>query len=494
MADRLSERDVLLLALDTHHNPGHAGAVDVFDPAADGTPLTRDRLLDLITERLVYVPRYRKRVRTVPGALGTPVWVDDADFDLSFHVRSAALPAPGTPEQLAEFVGRVSAGRLDRSRPLWELYLVEGLGGGRTALVWKTHPVLVDGIDAVDLGQLLLESDPIPDEAEESPFGTEWRPEPEPGPLGLLAGAALEAGGGLPSLLPRARRGATEALGAVVAVTEAVGGTAGAVGDLLGAFVHGGRPPTDSPLGGAASQQRRWAALDLPLARLQELRAKGQAAGAQEDTLGAVTINDIVLTVLTGALRAWLTGRGAAPRRSELVALAPMSVRDVDGEPSSLGSSVAPLLMSLPVGEPNPLLRLQQVAFDTRAYKDTGRAVGARDISEIAGFAPATLQALAVRAALGSRRRPYDLMVTNVPGPQHKVYAGTAPLAATWPVLPLAAGHLLAAGLTSYDGRVHLGLTADRDKLADLAALAEGVPDAVDELAEALDRRQEGAR
>ena len=228
MPQRLTPPEVSLLALDTAHTPNHVGAVDIFDPGPDG--FDYERLIALIRDRIAFVPRYRQRVRSVPARLAGPVWVDDENFDLTFHVRRSALPRPGTLDQLRDFVGRVLARRMDRSRPLWEMYLVEGLADGGFALVSKTHLVLVDGIDGVDLGQVLL------DAAERPPMTPEdsWQPLPEPSDLELVGGALLESSQD-PSMAIENLRGAlTGALGVAVAVGEVVGGIGGALGELAG--------------------------------------------------------------------------------------------------------------------------------------------------------------------------------------------------------------------------------------------------------------------
>ena len=267
-------------------------------------------------------------------------------------------------------------------------------------------------------------------------------------------------------------RGAlTGALGVVVAVGEAVGGVSGALGELAADALRGPRP-LGSPLVGLVSEQRRFATVQMSLADLRAVRATHQQ-----------TINDVVLTVISGGIRSWLLTRGESiGPGSSLTALVPMSVTDDDGEPTSLGSQVAPHLQSLPIGEPNSLMRLHQVAYATQAHKDTGRAVAARSLSDIAGFAPSTLHALGVRVSAEVMRKQHDLLVTNVPGPQVPLYAAGARLAASYPVLPLSAGRLLTMGVTSYDGELYFGLTADRDAVRDLDVLAQCLLDALDEL------------
>lgn len=478
MPQRLKPEEVSVLALDTARAPGHIGTVDIF--ATDGDGFNYERLIGLIRERLAYVPRYRQRLRFLPANLAGPVWVDDEHFDLTFHVRRSALPRPGTMEQLREFVGRVLARRLDRSRPLWEVYLVEGLAGNRFALVAKSHLLLIDGVDGVDLGQVLLEDeqDPPPDG-----FGSaNWHPVPEPSDAELLISSVLD-GVRNPELAVENVRGAlTGALGTAIAIGEAVGGIAGALGELAGDALRGTRPPSTSPLTGVLSEQRRYAGVSLPLADLRKIRAEHDH-----------TVNDVIMAVIAGGLRSWLMARGEPVSPQTVVrAVVPMSVTEDDGEPTSLGSQVAPHVQPLPVGEPNPLIRLHQIAYATQAHKDTGRAVDARTLTDIAGFAPTTIHALGVRVAGEVIRARHDLLITNVPGPQRTMYAAGERLVASYPVLPLTAGHLLAIGVTSYDGEVFFGLTADRDAISDLDVLTQSLVDALAELCELTEARQRG--
>jgi diacylglycerol O-acyltransferase / wax synthase len=473
MSSRLTAREMSLLALDTLHTPAHVGTVDIFETSEEFDPV---RLINTIRDRLDYVPRYRMRILPVPGALAAPVWVEDEDFDLSYHVRRSALPRPGSAEQLREFVGRVCARRLDRSRPLWEAYVVEGLADDRFALVTKTHQLLVDGMDAVDLGQVLL--DDTADVDDDGFSGSSWEPAPEPRPVDLVIDAVRHSLSDTDALFDSARRGVTGLLGTAVAVGEAVGGVGGALGDFAGSALRGGiRPRGETPLAGSPSEQRRFAAVAMPLEHLRILRMNER-----------YTVNDVVLAIITGGLRDWLATRGQSIGRTGLLAMVPMSVIDEDGEPTSLGSHVAPHLIQLPVDEPNALMRLHQVSFGTRAHTDTGRAVSARTISDIAGFAPSTLHVLGVRVAATMSRRPHDVLITNAPGPQHPLYIGGSAMVASYPVPPLTPGHLLAIGVTSYNGHVFFGLTGDRDSLSDLDVLAQCLLDARTELAQTAAR------
>jgi diacylglycerol O-acyltransferase / wax synthase len=471
MPQRLTPLEVSLLALDTAHAPAHVGTVDIFDAGPEG--FDYERLIALIRERIAFVPRYRQRVRGIPAQLAGPVWVDDENFDLTFHVRRSALPHPGSLAQLREFVGRVLARRLDRSRPLWEMYLVEGLEDNQFALVAKSHLCLVDGIDNVEIGQVLVDSTTH----SHSVLGAgaeiaSWDPAPEPSSLELLAGALLENAQDPAMALQNVRGALASALGIAVAVGEAVGGISGALGELAADALLGQRRSADSPLAGVVSEQRRFATV---VASLSDLRAVRQEHHH--------TINDVVLAMISGGLRSWLLTRGESIRSgSSLSALVPMSVIEEDGEPTSLGSQVAPHLQGLPIGEPNPLMRLHQVAYDTQAHKDSGRAVAARSLADIAGFAPTTLHALGVRTSTEVVRKQHDLVITNVPGPQLPLFAAGARLIASYPVLPLSVGHVLAIGVTSYNGEIFLGLNADRDAVRDLDVLAQCLRDALEEL------------
>jgi diacylglycerol O-acyltransferase len=446
------------------------GTIDVFEPGPEG--FDYERLIALVRQRIEFVPRYRQRIREVPGRLAAPVWVDDENFDLTFHVRQSALPRPGTFAQLREFVGRVLARRLDRSRPLWEMYLVEGLEGGRFALVAKSHLCLVDGIDTVDIGQVLLDAEPEPTASTGERTESTWRPLAEPSAVELVAGALLESAQDPGRAVQNARGALMGVLGVAVAVGDAVGGIGAAMGSLAADALRGTRPPAGSPLTGMLSQQRRVATLCVSLADLRAIRSEHDH-----------TINDVVLAIITGGLRSWLLTRGESLSGGTTVtALVPMSVTEDEGVPSSLGSSVTPHLQTLPIGEPNALMRLHQVAFGTQAHRESGRAVGARSIADIAGFAPTTLHALGVRVAAEVVRKQHDLVITNVPGPQVPMYAAGSRLVSSFPVLPLAAGHLLAVGVTSYDGEVCLGINADRDAVGDLDMLVQCLRDALEEL------------
>ncbi|GAB2445891.1 wax ester/triacylglycerol synthase family O-acyltransferase [Nocardioides hungaricus] len=459
MSERLRPRDVALLAEESPSTPMHNATVEIFEPGESG--FDYGRLVRLVQERISFVPRYRQRVQTVPGRIANPVWVDDESFDIGYHVRRSALPRPGSPDQLRELVARIVSRPLDRSRPLWEIYFVEGLADGRVALLSKSHQVLVDGIHTVDLGQVLHDTSPEP----KLLGGDEWRPDGSPSPFSLMAGAV---------------RDSVTAPGTVAATARSAGGavlrgaadairSAGRVADAL----TNRTPSADSPIIGPLSQQRRVVAVSTPLASYRTIRA---AHGG--------TVNDVILATVTGALRAWLMTRGESMRGvRQIRAVVPVSVIDDELEATSLGSQIAPHFVDLPVREASPVVRLHQVSYSFQTHKDTGRAVAASRLTSISGFAPASFHAIGSRVAAVERRR-YDLNVTNVPGPQAPLYAAGARMVETYPVLPLLEGHPLAIGVTSYDGTVCYGITADRDLLPDADLLGACLLEALDELLE----------
>lgn len=450
--------------------PMHVGGVSIFAAPAEG--FDYDRLVDLISERIAFVPRYRQRVREIPGRLANPVWVDDEGFDVSYHVRRSALPRPGTDEQLGELVARVQSRPLDRSRPLWEVYLVEGLAGGRFAIVTKSHQALVDGIGAVDLGQVILDDAPGGNRR----VADTWRPTPEPSAVELVAGAVVDAVRRPTAILEAVRAGLGDA-------RRTVGRIGGVAGGLLAAATSAGRPAPYSPLNVEIGSQRRYAMVAHDLDDYRRIRK------AFKDRSPDVSVHDVVLATITGALRAWLLtrGEGAGPGTT-VRALVPISVRsDVDDVASATsGGHVSSHLVDLPVGEPSPAVRLHQVAYRMQTHTQAGTAVGARSLAGLAGFAPPTLHALGTRVAMDLSQRWFNLVVTNVPGPQQTLYADTARMLAAYPVVPLARRQALSIGLTSYDGKVFYGLNADRDAMSDLATLGQCFSDALPELTEAV--------
>ncbi len=458
MNERLRADDLALLAEDSPQTPMHNATLEIFDPGDSG--FDYDALVAHIDDRIAFVPRYRQRVRRVPGRLANPVWVEDEDFDLGFHVRRSALPRPGTMDQLRELTARIMSRRLDPDRPLWEVYFVEGLQDGRVALFSKSHQILVDGVATVDLGQVLLDVDPGP----RTLVQDGWTPRDEPTPAAL----ALEA-------IAESVRHPTVAVGTARSTMDALGRTFGEATSRLSTVagaISGRRTSPESPFNLDPSSQRR---LVLVRTSLKDYRKVRRVHGG--------TVNDVILATLAGAIRMWLMTRAesvGAGRR--LRALVPMSVMDEDLEPTSLGSQVVGHLVDLPIGEGSPVVRLHQVSYALRAHSETGRAVAADRIAGVAGFAPTTFHALGSRVASRSAGGNVNLVVTNVPGPQFPMYLAGAEMVETYPVPPLQPGFTLAVGVTSYDGAVYYGITADFDALPDIEVLGGCVSEALDEL------------
>lgn len=456
MAERLSTLDSSFLYLEEPGTPMHVGGVLILEAPTGGV----EALADLIKARLSLVPRYRQRVAEVPGHLANPVWVDDPDFDLDYHVRRSGLPRPGTEAQLLDLVSRLTARPLDRRRPLWEAYLIEGLSGGRVAVVTKTHPALVDGLSAIDIGQVLL--DVTPDAP--APEPGEWRPRRAPsGPELVLQ--ALDDYVRRPSSIIDAVRGAVSDVRATAARVS--GSAGGLLRTARSAILPAPHSPLNAPIGG----QRRVAVARAELDELKEVRK-----------LYGGTVNDVLLTVVTGALREWLLSRGEPVLAGTSVrALVPVSLQDDD---TAEGNRVSSYLVDLPVGEPNPRVRLTRLSYAMRGVAAHGQSVGADSLIALTGFAPPTLHALGARAARGLSRRLFNLVVTNVPGPQVPLYAAGSQMLEVFPVVPLARGQGLAIGMTSYNGRVFFGLNADLDTVGDVDVLADLLEQEVAELVE----------
>ncbi len=460
MPSRLSALDASFLFMETPTTPMHAGGVAIFAPPPDG--FDHERLVRLIKQRIPYVPRYRQRVRDVPFGVARPVWVDDERFDVTFHVRRSALPKPGSRDQLNELVARIMSRPLDRSRPLWEMYLVEGLADGSFAIVSKSHQSLVDGLSAVDIAQVMLdpteETVPVPADS--------WRPRLEPTDVELLSQAFTELATRPAAAVDAVRETVTDVSKAAAHAGERAAG-------LLSAALAMARPPVTSPLNVPIGEQRRFATVDVSLADLK--RARRQLGG---------TINDVVLAVVTGALRSWLQARRLPVSQGHVVrAMLPISVAVPSaGSEHAGGNRVSATLVELPVGEPDPAVRLQQISYQLAQLEQGSHFVGADAIVNIAGFSPPTLHALGARVGSTMSSRVYNLVITNVPGPQRPLYAAGSRMLAAYPCVPLTRNQALSIGLISYDGGVYFGLYADRDALPDLDLLAACVSESAEEL------------
>jgi diacylglycerol O-acyltransferase len=441
----------MFLSQDSASAPRQIASLAILEP--DDHPLDHDRLIQIISERLDIVPRYRQVPRKVPGGLSTPVWVDDDAFDISHHVRRSALPKPGTREALHELVGRLIARRLDLDRPLWELYLIEGLENGAVALLFKAHQALVDGSETIDLAQVLLEETAhvreIPHE--------DWSPRTG------LHGVNLVA-----ATLDRNLRHPGEAL----RITEH---NLGRVARAL-PFLRGPSAPPRGILSTELSRHRRFASIATDLEEFRRVR---------EEHGG--TVNDVILASIAGGIRGWMLTRAEqVSAKTSFRAMVPMSVVSDDGLPTSLGSKVRGHLLSLPVGESNPVVRLHQVSYALKDHRETGSAVAANKLANLPGFATSTFHAVGARVAAAESGRGHQIVITNVPGPQDPVYMAGEAVAEVYPCIPLSGNRAISIGVTSYRGKVFFGLVADREAVPDVAVLAQCIRDALAELVESV--------
>ncbi|MBJ7594640.1 MAG: wax ester/triacylglycerol synthase family O-acyltransferase [Candidatus Dormibacteraeota bacterium] len=462
-AQKLTPLDASFLHLETPRTHMHIGGVAIFERSPLGTGRALyDGLAKAIAPRLDLMPRYRQKLSFVPLSLDTPVWVDDPDFDMSNHLVRAALPKPGGDEELRELIGRVFSRQLDRRRPLWEIYIVEGLRNGRWALLTKSHHAMVDGISNLELATILLDVEPEP---AKQPFGvSRWEARESPTGMGLF----------INSLRDRLTRPA-RVLSAARAVAGQPARLANALRDTASGLAsmaeHMGAPK--SPINGKTGPARAFAYSRFPLRDFRDVK-----------TAFGGTINDIVLAAVAGGLRHFLVARGIDPddESSALQALCPVSIRDTS-ERTALGNRLAMLLVKLPIAEADPARRVAKVRTTVDALKARKQAVGADFLLNLAGFAPATLHAMVARASL--RQIAFNLIVTNVPGPQFPLYCQGARLVEVFPIAFLYDGQELAVAIFSYDGMLNFGYLVDAQGIPDVDVFAECVEEGLRELVEA---------
>jgi WS/DGAT/MGAT family acyltransferase len=457
--DRLTALDASFLHAERLEYPMHVGALSILEGGplfdADGRLRVED-LRDLVASRLPLMPRFRRRLMWVPYDQGRPIWVDDHRFDISYHVRHTALPRPGSWEQLVALTTRVQESLLDRERPLWELWFVEGLEGGHVAIIQKTHHALIDGVSGVDVATLLLDAS---SDFEMAPI-PEWSPAPAPSRAQLLVDTLrerltepAEIVRSLRSLLRGPRRAVTR------------------IGELsrsLGTMVTRDAIAPHTSLNGRTGRHRRFSVVRVPLAEVKAIRAG----------LGG-TVNDVVLTGVAGGLRRLLQHRGDATDDLHLRVLCPVSVR-ADDERGALGNKVSAMFVNLPVDGRNAAERLDAIAHQTRDLKERRQALSAEMLVSVTDYIAPTLMSLAARAV---HRQPFfNLIVTNVPGPQFPLYMMGARLLEAFPIVPLTRNLTVVVGILSYDGTLHFGLWGDRDACADLEVFAGGIDDTFAEM------------
>jgi diacylglycerol O-acyltransferase len=457
-ADRLTGLDTSFLHIEDATSHMHVASVMLFE----GPPPPYDDLIEAIERRLPLVPRYRQRLAHVPLGQGRPKWVDDPHLNLRYHVRSTALPSPGSERQLKDLAGRVFSQQLDRDKPLWEIWLVDGLEDERFALLAKTHHALVDGVSGMDIVSVLFDTSPEP--AAPTDPGDRWLPRPLPSGVQLLSEAMLERAT-VPAEVARSVRAL---LRGPLRVLEGVRDAAVGVGAMAWAGLNPApASPYNKPIG--------------PHRRFTWVRANLRDVKAIKDSLGG-TVNDVVLAVVAGALGKHLRRRGQNTDGLELKAMVPVSVRS-ELEEGALGNRVAAIMAPLPVWCQEPVARIDIVREELRGLKEGGQAVGAQVLTGLSGFAPPTIMDQASR--LMAHQRFFNLVVTNVPGPQFPLFLLGRRMIETFPMVPLAKNQALGVALLSYDGHINFGLVGDFDLLWDLDELAEDVRESLAELADA---------
>jgi diacylglycerol O-acyltransferase / wax synthase len=452
--DRLSAIDASFLHQEKQASHMHVGALVIFE----GPAPTHDEFAAHIESRLAKVPRYRQRLAFPRFEMGRPFWVDDPSFNLDYHVRHSALPRPGTDEELRQLVGRIFSQRLDRSKPLWEVWLVQGSEGGRFALISKTHHALVDGVAGVDIATILFDLEPVPQAPGEHDG---WTPEPVPSDVDLVAE-------GIKGLV----RTPVSLAGRAIDMLQHPGRSleqAREAAEGLGEVVWAGmNPAPDVPLNVPIGPHRRVRWVQSRLADFKQIK----------DALGG-TVNDAVLAVVAGALGRWMRTRGVRTEGLELRALVPVSIRTAD-ESGTLGNRIAAMRGPLPVYVDDPVERLRQVQESMGNLKQSKQALGAEVIAGLTDFAPPTLLAQASR--LNFSTRLFNLIVTNVPGPQFPLYLLGREMEEIIPIAFLPENHALAIAIMSYNGKVDFGLLGDYDAMPDLEDFGQMLEDALAEL------------
>jgi diacylglycerol O-acyltransferase len=463
-SDRLTALDASFLHLEDASAHMHVAGVTIFE----GPPIPYRELVDHVERRLSLVPRFRQKLRFVPFGQGRPIWVDDPHFNLEYHVRATALPPPGNEDQLKRLAGRVFSQQLDRTKPLWEIWLVQGLErtgespdeANRFALLTKTHHCLVDGIAGVDITAVLFDTAREP----ETPSPQlAWHPSPEPTDAQVLTEALVERATQPAEILRSAR--------AAIRTPRRLAEHAVDALSAAGALARTGLGAPSSPLNVDIGPHRRFDWVRTELAELKQIK----------NELGG-TVNDVVLATVAGGLRHFLEQRGEETAGLELKAMVPVSVR-LSEERGMTGNRVAAMMVPLPVFEADPVERLRIVREAMAELKEGKQAVGAQVLTQLSGFAPPTVLSQAAR--LQARQRFFNLVVTNVPGPQVDLYLLGHKLLDLFPMAPLAKRQALCVAVMSYAGKLNFGLLADFDAIPDLDSFVRGIRVSLDELRDA---------
>jgi diacylglycerol O-acyltransferase len=458
--DRLSALDASFLHQEGRESPMHIGALAIFG----GPPPPLDELLAHIDARLHLVPRYRQRLAHTPLDRGRPVWIDDEGFRLEFHVRHVALPSPGRRDQLLALLSRIFSTPLERRRPLWELWFVEGLQDGGFALIFKTHHAVTDGVAGAGLASVFF--DPAAEPAERGELTrapAAWAPARNPGTLALLTLAAFRDAQDNVRLLTRTLAAAAHPQRAARQLGAALEG----IGEIVWAVLN---PAPETPLNTPIGPHRRLATVSCALEDFKTIK----------NTFGG-TVNDVVLAVVTGVLRRFLEARGVRTEGLELRALVPVSLRSAgDGEGGAIGNRVAAMRTTLPVHIADPLARLEAVRAAMSAVKDSRQALGTEVLASAHDFAPPSILAQATRLVFSGRL--FNLLVTNVPGPQIPLFMLGRAIREVYPIPVLPPDHALSVAITSYDAQLNFGLLGDAAAVPELEQIGTWVREAIEEL------------
>jgi diacylglycerol O-acyltransferase / wax synthase len=450
--DWMSPMDASFLHIEGPNNPMHIGGVSVFE----GPPPGFDRLSEMVASKLDAVPRYRQKVRFVPLGIARPVWVEDPHFSLTYHLRHSALPAPGSDEVLRHTAARIFAQHLDRRKPLWEIWMIEGLGDRRWALLSKVHHCMVDGVSATDLMTVIFDDSPMPEP------GQPWRAAPEPS-AGEIVVRSLARAASSPSEQLRVVRAGLRRPGATLAQAgEVVRGITSSRGLL--------RPLERSSLIGSIGPHRTWSTALVALEQVKAIRT----------SLGG-TVNDVVLSLVAGGLRELLAARGEEVEGRVVRTTVPVSVR-APGERGVYNNRVSAMVAELPVGIADPVARLSAIRAQMDGLKQSKQAVAGDVLISLSGFAPPMLLALGCRLAARSPSLGVQTGVTNVPGPQQALRTLDRKLMQAYPFVPLIGNLRITIAIFSYDGGLYFGVTGDYDSSDDIALLTAGVEAAAGQL------------
>jgi len=463
--DRLTAVDASFLTNESSSSHMHIGAILIFE----GPPPKYTDLVEHVRGRLPLVPRFRQKLVVPPLEAGRPLWADDVNFNLTYHIRHTALPDPGGEEELKKLAGRIFSQQLDRLKPLWELWLVQNLERDRFAILTKTHHAMVDGVSGVDIGTVLFD---VERKAEPLKLEDDWVPQPEPGTTELVARGIADA---VAAPIKLAERAVDVVKNPETTARKAVEALEG-VGEIVSAFAD---PAPDVPLNDEIGPHRRYVWARSELATFKRIK----------DTFGG-TVNDVVLAVIAGALREWLHGRGIRTEGLELRALVPVSIRGQD-ERGDLGNRIALMRGPLPVYIEDPVRRLRTISDAMAGLKRSKQALGAEVIARFNDFAPPTILAQAARINFSTRL--FNLIVTNVPGPQMPLYVLGKELEDVFPVAFLPQNHALAVAIMSYNGKVGFGLLADYDCMEDIEVVSDGLNEALAELEAAAGKSAKAA-